>query len=95
MNETNTKYYKTYRGIYKLTKTEFEIFTVDLCYHISSDIIKEYDKEIVLEYLNTIKAKEISKEEYNSLFDTLNYLREKQYSLYQNIKEFINNSLNG
>lgn len=44
-------------------------------------------------FVNKAEAKEITEKEYNSIYTTFNYLKEIQHSLYQNIKEFIDNNL--
>lgn len=93
MNEINTKYYKTYRGIFKLKEDTLESFTINYFDYVISSDKQKYNKELVIEYLEKAEAKEITKEEYNSIYITFDYLKEKQHSLYQNIKKFIDNNL--
>lgn len=100
MKETNIKYYKTYRGIYKLKEINlhrciFESLTINYFDYVISSDTEEYDTDLILNYLKSAEAKEITEEEYNQIYTTFNYLKEKQNSLFNNIKEFIDNNLNG
>lgn len=93
MNEINTKYYKSHRGIFKLEGDTLESITINYFDYVISSDKQKYNKEIIIKYLEQAKAKEITEEEYNSIYTTFDYLKGKQHSLYQNIKEFIDNNL--
>lgn len=97
MNETNIKYYKTYRGIYKIDKNvleKFEINQFDYVIHKSKDNYSLSFLEDFPKYIEKCGGKEITEEEYNKIYITFDFLQRRQEVLINNIKEFIQENLN-